>query len=175
VPLDVDRVPVRGTWWRQVRSGLDPLELRDPRADGRWQRGRSVGAVYLADEADTAWAEWYRALAELALPPTAWLPRDLWQVEVSLDEVADLSDEGRLRRVGLDPLQPDRVAWPPYQDAGAAIWREGCQGLIAPSAARPDNLVLCVFERDGELPGLGTRIGPAVVEEPPVPPRGLRT
>jgi RES domain-containing protein len=175
VPIEIDRVPLGGTWWRQVRSGLDPLELREPRADGRWQRGQVTGAIYLADEEPTAWAEWYRALAELALPPTVWLPSELWQVEVTLDEVADLSDEERLARVGLDPPEPDRRSWPPYQDVGQAISREGCQGLIAQSAARPDNLVLCVFESDGEVPGLSAPGEPEVVFEPPVPPRGLRT
>jgi RES domain-containing protein len=175
VALDIDRVPLRGTRWRQVRHGLDPLKLRDPRPDGRWQRGRVTGALYLADEESTAWAEWYRALAEASLPPTAWLPSDLWEVDADLVQVADLSDDKRLSRVGLTPLLPDRRTWPPYQKVGEKIWREGCQGLIAQSAARPDNLVLCVFEQAGAAPGLTERTGPKVVDEPPVPPRGLRT
>ena len=32
----------------------------------------------LANDEAGAWAEWYRHLAERALPPAAGLPRDLW-------------------------------------------------------------------------------------------------
>jgi RES domain-containing protein len=158
-----------------VRSGLDPLELREPRNDGRWQRGELVGAVYLADGEDTVWAEWYRALAEAALPPKVWLPCELWRIDVDLDEVADLSDEERLGRVDLPLPEPDRRTWPPYQDIGDALFAEGCAAVIAPSAARPNGLVLCVFEQAGQLQGLTALDGPTLVAEPPPPPRGMRT
>ena len=35
-----------------------------PAPDGRWQRGKQVAGLYLAEDPDTVWAEWYRALAE---------------------------------------------------------------------------------------------------------------
>lgn len=175
MPLTTERVPLSGTWSRQVRSGLDPLELREPRNDGRWQHGDAVGAVYLADDEDTVWAEWYRALAEAALPPKVWLPCDLWSIEVDLDDVANLSDEERLGRVDLPLPEPDRRTWPPYQDAGEALFAEGCAGVIAPSAARPNGLVLCVFEQADQLNGLTALDGPTLVAEPPPPPRGMRT
>ncbi len=50
-----------------------------------------VGAFYLAGDEETAWAEWYRQLAELGIPPAKSLPRDLWRIGVDLDRVADLS------------------------------------------------------------------------------------
>jgi hypothetical protein len=50
---EIDRVSVRGTWWRQVAAGLDPLELREPPPDGRWQRGEVVAATYLAESEAT--------------------------------------------------------------------------------------------------------------------------
>ncbi len=80
-------------------------EPPDP-ADNRWQRGAVVEALYFADSEPTAWAEWYRYLAEAALPPQQALPRDLWRWEISLSTVADLSNPARLARVGLPNLQP---------------------------------------------------------------------
>lgn len=173
--LDIDRVPTAGTWWRQVASGLDPLRLREPRTDGRWQRGEVTGAVYLAADRETVWAEWYRALAERALPPRVWLPCELWRLTVELEQVADLSDERRLRRLGLEMPLRDRRTWPVYQEVGETVFAEGYAGLIAPSAARPEGLVLCVFERDEGLPGLTADEGPEVVADPPTPPRSPRT
>ena len=35
-----------------------------------------VGGVYFADEEQTAWAEWYRTLAEFAIPPDRQMPRE---------------------------------------------------------------------------------------------------
>lgn len=172
--LDIDRVPLAGIWWRHVRHGLDPLMLPAPPNDGRWQRGTVLGGLYLAGDEDTLWAEWYRALAESGLPPAAWLPRDVWEVDVQIDGAADLSDEDRLRRVGLRPPEPGRHTWPPYQDVGEALADEGCPALFAPSAARPRGLVLCVFDRPGAYT-LNTAGKPTVMENPPAPPRGMRT
>jgi RES domain-containing protein len=174
VSTDIDRVPVAGTWWRQVRAGIDPLATGSPPDDGRWQRGTTVGAVYLADREQTAWAEWYRMLAERALPPRLALPRDLWRVEVDLEAVADLSSPERLRRVGLDRPRPARSSWPAYQGVGERFHAEGFAGLIAPSAARPDGLVLCVFA-PAPAGALRTPEPPTRIDEAPPPPRGLTT
>jgi RES domain-containing protein len=72
----VQRVSVAGSWWRQTPYGSDPLWLASPPSTGRWQHGNKLAAIYLADEEPTAWAEWYRGIAELGLPPTRrnWLP-----------------------------------------------------------------------------------------------------
>ncbi len=120
------------------------------------------------------WAEWYRYLAERALPPLQRLPRDLWRFRVAATSVADLAGEERLKRVGLAMPTPGGSTWRRYQDVGERLWREGWPGLIAPSAARPEGRVLCLFVRAGEVPTkpLGR---PRVVTEPPVPPTGMRT
>ena len=77
-------VPVAGTWYRHVPAGAAPMPGR-PAPDGRWQRGEHVAGLYLAQDRDTVWAEWYRALAELGEPPDSRLPRDLWRFRVQLD------------------------------------------------------------------------------------------
>jgi RES domain-containing protein len=175
VSFEVARIPLGGIWWRQVAAGLDPLALREPPGDGRWQHGDVVAALYLADDERTVWAEWYRALAERALPQRVWLPCDLWRVEVELAEVADLSDESRLRAAGLPKPTPGRRTWQRYQELGERLAAEGLAGLLAPSAARPAGSVLCLF-RGPEEPAGVRRLGSAHrVIEAPVPPPGLRT
>jgi hypothetical protein len=121
------------------------------------------------------WAEWYRSLAELGVPPMHQLPRDVWRYHPRALEVADLSDGDRLARVGLALPVPGRKTWRPYQTVGEQLWREGWPGLVSPSAARPEGQVLCVFVDDpGALP-VRPRGRPRVVEEPPAPPTGMRT
>lgn len=142
--------------------------------DGRWQRGQEVGAVYLADSEETAWAEWYRLLAELAVPPHRALPRDLWRFRVGLD-VADLTTEARLRQVGLHAPRPTRSEWPAFQAVGEQLHIEGWAGLAVPSAARPEGLVVCLFRRALVLRGVRRLPPPRRVASAPVPPRGMTT
>jgi hypothetical protein len=74
VPLDVDPAPVRSAWFRHVPAGGAPLDRPEHPGSARWQRGEIVEGFYLADSEETTWAEWYRALAELALPPMRQMP-----------------------------------------------------------------------------------------------------
>jgi hypothetical protein len=90
-------------------------------------------------------------------------------------EVADLSTPERLARVGLIPPRPGRRGWPAYQNVGETLWQEGWQGLLAPSAARPEGLVLCLFVEDPAVLPAQPVAPPTVVTEPPVPPTRMRT
>jgi len=160
---------------RQTRDGLPAWPDRDPPPVSRWQRGEVVDALYLADSEETAWAEWYRHLAELGVPPAEQMPRRVrqWDVDVRL---ADLSSEPRLRRVGLELPRPGRATWPAYQAVGEQLWAEGWRGLIAPSAARSRGRTLCLFRSarakvEGVKPvGRGKRVA-----TPPAPPTGMTT
>ena len=134
-----------------------------------------VDAVYFADEEETLWAEWYRHLAERGIPPLQQLPRDVWRHRVRTLEVADLSDARRLARVGLRVPTPGRRDWSSYQTVGEMLWREGRHGLLAPSAARPSGLVLCLFVQDPKVLPAQPAGRPSVVAEPPVSPMGMRT
>jgi hypothetical protein len=173
--LDVDSTTVSATWWRHIPAGTDVYyEPTDP-ADGRWQRGAAVEALYFADSQQTAWAEWYRYLAEAGLPPHQALPRDLWPWEISLPNVADLTDDARLSRVGLPPLRPARFQWPTFQPVGEQLWRDGWPALLSGSAARPPGRTLCVFRTARVIPGTQPLPPPDTVTEPPVVPTGMRT
>jgi len=156
-----------GTWLRQIPHGADPRYRPQPPGDNRWQRGELVDAVYLADDRDTMWAEWYRHLAERGVPPLRQLPRDVWRHRVRRSEVADLTTVARLERVGLTAPTPGRRSWPAFQSVGETLWREGWRGLLAPSAARPGGLVLCLFVSGRGLLPARPIPPPTVVAEPP--------
>lgn len=176
--MDVDADPrrVSGVWVRHVPAGGDPLFRPVPAADGRWQRGEVVEGFYLADSPETAWAEWYRALAELGVRPMQQMPRDLWRFRVDLDRVADLSSPERLARVGLPGLVPERRQWTAFQTVGESLWEQGWAGVIYPAAARVGRgLAVCVFRTGREVLGVSRQLPPLREEEPPAPPRGLRT
>jgi RES domain-containing protein len=163
-----------GTWLRHARTDRSPLATPADHADGRWQRGRVIGGFYLAESEDTVRAEWYRYLAEWGIPPLKADLRHLWRFDVDI-EVADLSTAERLAEHGLALPTPDSLTWAPYQDVGEQLFREGWDGLVAPSAARPAGEVLCLFWRRPELGGVRAVPPPDRWEEPPVPPRGMTT
>lgn len=183
-PLPVRPRAVTGTWIRHVPHQADLLGRADPPSDGRWQHGEIVPALYLADTARTATAEWYRALAEWGLSPQDHVPYDhhRWRLDLLDDHsiasdrgsVADLSDIERLHAVALDAPRPSRRTWPHYQQVGEQLWREGWAGLIAPSAAHPGSLIVCVFATAWPPAGC-TPLNANTVKAIPPPPRGMTT
>jgi RES domain-containing protein len=174
VALNLTAVAVRGRWVKHTYPGSPPLPERDPAPDNRWQRGAVVDALYLADSEETAWAEWYRHLAERAIPPLAQMPRELWSWQVDV-EVADLSKGEKLAAVGLGPPTPGRHGWQAYQLVGERLSAEGWLGLLAPSAARPAGQILCPFRDEHGVTGARPSPPPREVREPPPPPTGLVT
>lgn len=170
--MDVETTSISGIWWRQIPAGGDVHYEPDPPADSRWQKGEVVDALYFADAEETAWAEWYRALAESGLPPGQALPRDLWRWEIGLPDVADLSTPEKLEKVGLPALAPTRNQWADYQAVGESLYTEGWPALLAPSAARPDGRVLCLFRAQRIVPGATPIPPPQTYEDPRVSRRG---
>lgn len=172
--LPVTAIAVRGRWVKHAYPGAAPLPRRQPPPDNRWQRGDVVDALYLADCHETAWAEWYRHLAELMVPPLAQMPREMWTWEVDV-EVADLSTPERLAAIGLAEPAPGRRSWDAFQRIGERLHQDGWAGLLAPSAARPSGQVVCLFRGSDDVRGARPMPPPILVEEPPPPPTGLRT
>ncbi|HLB44155.1 MAG TPA: RES family NAD+ phosphorylase [Candidatus Limnocylindrales bacterium] len=159
-----------------ARPGADALALTPEPADGRWQRGEAVRALYLADSETTAWAEWYRHSSELGVAPQTRLPRVMWRFEVDLEDVADLTDPAQLAAHGVDHLLPTRRQWPLTQPIGEAYWRAGRRGLLAPSAAHVGGRVLVIFRPTAEAPaGVEQVPRPRRYRELPPLPTGLRT
>jgi RES domain-containing protein len=174
VSLPVEAVAIDGDWIRHAPPGSDLLGRSATPSDGRWQHGDTVSALYLADSAETATAEWYRLLAEHGFYPEDYRPFDYHRWHLALD-LGDLSDRSRLRAVGLDQPRPGRRTWPKFQDVGEQLWRDGWLGLIAPSAARPESLIACVFIAD-DWPPTGSQPLEAITNDRvPPPPRGMTT
>lgn len=174
--LDVDATSVSGVWWRHIPHRSKVWYRPSEPGDGRWQRGSIIEAMYFADSPETAWAEWYRHLAEWALRPNQLMPRDLWRWQLSLSTVADLSTHSRLTRVSLPVPPPTRSSWPPYQRAGEQLHADGWPALVGPSAARPAiGRVVCAFRTTNVVPGLKPLPPPQLWKEPPAPPTGLHT
>jgi RES domain-containing protein len=172
--VDIEAVPVTGIWFRHVPCDADPLgEGREPPA-GRWQPA-GLASVYVASDEGTMWAEWYRHLAEEAVPSLRSVPRDCWRLMVRLPRVADLSTRERLARAGLRVPRPGRETWPAFQELGAQLAGLGSHGVLSGSAARPSGRTLCVYL--DSAPDAGVRPLPPAerISEPPAPPRGMRT
>lgn len=169
------RIAVRGNWFRIVRGGDDPFTWTPEPADGRWQRGDVVRAIYLADTQATAWAEWYRHSAELGVPPGNRMPRDIWKVSVRVTDIADLTAKGALATHGIPALDPTRRQWPATQGVGEAYFGEGWRGLLAPSAAHVGGRVLAIFRPLPAVPGLRPVPPARQYEQLPPLPTGLRT
>jgi RES domain-containing protein len=108
------------------------------------------------------------------IPPLAQMPRELWTWQVDV-EVADLSTHEKLAAAGLRPPDPDSRDWQPYQRVGEQLATNGWAGLLAPSAARPDGKILCLFRNQRGVVGAKPLFPPSRVDESPAPPRGLRT
>ena len=127
-----------------------------------------VAGFYLADSRETAWAEWYRQIDELALRPVDELPRNLWRFEVRVDTIADLRSEAQLARVGLALPLPRRLGWPAFQEVGEQLYAEGWKGVRAPSAARPNGgKILCLFREGEKIDAVKPLPPPAIQRTPP--------
>jgi RES domain-containing protein len=167
---DVAWVPVDGTWARHTAPGIRAVEAHS--GGSRWLVPGRRG-LYLADGEATAWAELYRALAESQRGPLGAMPREIHQVAVRLDRVADLSAERSRRALGLPRIRPTEKQWPVFQAVGQRLAAEGAQGVLYASAAGARSRCLCVLETG--LSGLAAVGGPVRVIAPPRLPRGLRT
>lgn len=169
----LDAVHVGGEWIRHAPHRSDLLGRSAEPTDGRWQRGDVVRGLYLADETDTAVAEWYRFLAERGLPPAYAMTHDHHVWELGLD-LADLRSARRLAALGLDLPSPGRRTWRRYQQVGETLWREGWTGLVTRSAARPEAFVVCVFAEEWPPDGCAPKRAIEITHVP-VPPTGMMT
>ena len=80
--------------------------------------------------------------AAFARRTTSHFDHHRWRVGLDL---ADLSTSEHLNAVGLSHPTPTRRSWPAFQTVGEQLLGDGWRGLLAPSAARPGALVMCIF------------------------------
>jgi RES domain-containing protein len=170
LPPELDPVAVHGVWYRHVPHRGRVWWRADPPPSGRWQRGSVIAGFYLADSAETAWAEWFRQLAELGLRPEQQLLRNLWRLEVDVERIADLSDADRLAAVGLSLPAESGREWPDFQAVGERLCASGWAGLLAPSAARHEGSILCLFREAERIEGVKPIPPPAIYRHAPLRP-----
>ena len=169
----IGRVSVTGTWSRHVLAGADGLAPSRSANGGRFN-APGQPALYLADTDGTAWAEWYRWLAEWGELPANHLPRYLYRIIVDLEQVVDASSAAARRKLGLPiRMRPSSGQWSAFRAVGERLAAEGADAILYASAARTRSLCLCVFEPG--LSGLRIESEPVRVIAPPPPPCGLRT
>jgi hypothetical protein len=70
---------------------------------------------------------------------------------------------------------PSRRTWPAFQDVGDALWRAGWPALLAPSAARPGSLIICVFDHGTWSPAGCEPVRAVAITDVPPPPTGMTT
>jgi len=63
----------------------------------------------------------------------------------------------------------------PRSNTSASNRRDGFSGVLAPSAARPEHLVLCLFREADEVDGAVPLGPPRTYRRPPAPPTGMTT
>jgi len=96
----------------------------------------------------------------------------LWEIELQL---ADLSTPDRLARLNLGTPRPGRRTWAPFQAVGEQLFREGFAGILAPSAARPQALISCIFDLDAWPPDGCRPIKAIEITQAPPPPTEMTT
>lgn len=149
---------------------MNGLALSHGGNGGRFN-GPELPAVYLADSEPTAWAEWYRWLAEWTRSPAEQLPRDLYRVTVKLTGVGDLRTmAAREWAAAPGRMRQTSAQWPPFQQVGARLAAEGAQGICMRPRPAPARCA-CARRPWSDCASSASRV---TVIDPP-PPRGLRT
>jgi RES domain-containing protein len=143
----------QGRVWRHMFNDYTPDRVNTSGA--RWNPP-GVGAIYTALERSTALAEGQHAID--VQPRRTYAKRVMYEVQVAVADVVDLTTAAALAAVGLTPddLQAD-VPNACQRVGGAAAWLER-DGLLVPSArADGANLVILVgtlgLEDDLEVVG----------------------
>jgi RES domain-containing protein len=118
-----------GRVWRHMFNDYTPDRVNTSGA--RWNPP-GVGAIYTARERATALAEGQHAID--MQPRRAYARRVLYQVEVSVTQLVDLTEAGSLAAVGLRDLDVRADTHAACQRVGgAAAWLDR-GGLLVPSA-----------------------------------------
>jgi RES domain-containing protein len=136
--------------WRVVTEGRDPLQ--PGRAGGRWDDG-SFDVLYTSSQRDGALAEaWFHMTRGQPIPPSKPIKR-IYEIEVVLDRVLDLSGEGRLAALGVNMQSYGRLSYlrregeyPTTQQIGEIAYFYEYEAIVVPNARWPTSNVVILTE-----------------------------
>ncbi len=133
-----------GLLYRHTSPGFNPLSTEGARLlGGRWNP-IGVRALYLGDSAECAYAE-FRLMVQGQGGQPEDFPRLLHTVAVRELRVVDLTSEVVLRRLDLGDSDFEPGVHAACQRVAAAVYALGYQGLLAPSAAGIDLIVVAAY------------------------------
>jgi RES domain-containing protein len=131
-----------------VREGIDPLATTGSlKAGGRFNPPNEFGALYTSLDAKTAAQEVARGLRARGIDPEQF-PEGAWwvyEVEVKLDSVLDLTDPVVLERSGISAGSLTGSDVNATRGIAAEARERGYEALLVPSAAAPGSKNLVVF------------------------------
>lgn len=130
--------PYRGTVWRSVREGRDPLACW--RSGGRWDDG-SFDVLYTSETREVALAERRFHLYQGQPIPPSKVRYEMFELRVSLEAVVTFDSLEALRTVGLEIGRYGQLAYfereqeyPRSQEIAEACSFLGADGILVPSA-----------------------------------------
>jgi RES domain-containing protein len=131
--------PWAGTAYRHMFASYRP-DIENTRG-ARWNPPNTA-AIYASLTRDGALAEANHAIALQPLRPSA--KRTLYEIEIVLSNILDLSDRALLAEIGIGAAELDDPTMEACREVGGAVaWLEH-DGLLVPSA-RSDATNLVIF------------------------------
>lgn len=148
--------PYRGTVWRTVREGSDPIACW--RSGGRWDDG-SFDVLYTSETREAALEERRFHLHQGQPIPPSKVRYELFELRVSLEAVMEFDGLEPLRALGLDVARYGQLAYlerkqeyPRSQEIAEACSFLGADGIRVPGARDPGASNLVVFcEQDTKI------------------------
>jgi RES domain-containing protein len=148
LPPDLPRTALSITAFRVVRAGLDPLATsRSLKAGGRFNPPNEFGALYTSLNPKTAAQEVARGLRARGIDPEQF-PEGAWwvyELEVSLEPVLDLTDVDVLQKSGLQGNLLTGSDVNLTREIAGEARKGGYEALLVPSAAVAGSKNLVIF------------------------------
>lgn len=131
--------------YRHASEGRQPLSGEGARIQGgRWNPPESFPTLYLGMTEEVVAAEFRRLAMRSGRSTADFLPRQLFQIEVKLQLVLDLSDAGNVDVLDVNPADLVSDDLTVCQALGDAAHYLGIEAVLARSAAGA-GLTLAVF------------------------------
>lgn len=128
--------------------GSAPPELANV-SGARWNPP-GTSALYTSLAESTAKAEGDHLIAMQPVPPRA--SRTIYELDVSIVSLLDLTDETRLAAIGIAEEDFESIPWEPCQRVGGGVAWLGHDGLLIPSVRDSAGSNLVIFTAN-QAPG----------------------